>query len=271
LKLKGGGLLQEALRIRSFIGTHDKNWEDTCFYQHDSLEITIVLDGSGVFRYEDRQYSVDAGQVVLIPSNFLHSFHAVKPIRFGVLLIEGLPARIKELFDRLITNHLPRIITLSRLDQEQYELLFRQWLRVMTSPLKDPDRNFLTWIEVLLLYLEEHSQSDQHAFSIAYIADYIRQNLQNRIQISALAELVGLSEEGFRKRFYKVYNMTPKQYQQISKLTEAKWLLSSSDKNLHAIAELVGFTQLHSFSSWFKKLEDCSPSEWRNTQRMFHR
>jgi len=68
----------------------------------------------------------------------------------------------------------------------------------------------------------------------------------------------------------KVHGMTPKQYQQMSKMTEAKWLLSSSDKDMQAIAEAIGFEQLHSFSTWFKKLEGSSPTEWRKAQRLFH-
>lgn len=260
----------ESFRIRSFIGTHDKDWEDKQVFSHESREITIVLEGSGYFRSEGKQVAINAGQVVLIPSFIPHSFHAMTPIRFGVLLIDGLPVRIQPFFDQQINNGHPTIITFSRMDHEQYEILFRQWLRVISSSLKEPERTYSAWVEMLLLFIDEHSHFDQQALSIAHIADFIRQNIQHGFQISDLSELAGLTEDGLRKQFFKVYEVTPKQYQQKCRLTEAKWLLSSSDKDLQSIAELVGFPQIHHFSSWFKKLEGNAPSEWRKKQRMYH-
>lgn len=258
------------LEVRSSIGTHDKDWEDERQWSHQSMEITVILEGNGSFRREDDETIVHAGHVVLIPPNVPHSFHAITPIRFGVLLVQDLPLKTRELFDRLITDGLPRIIILSQLDQEHYELLFREWLQVYSSALKEPARNYVAWIEVLLLFLSEHSHSDQQAISISRIGDYIRQHLNNPIQISALADMAGLSEDGFRKKFYKVYEMTPKQYQQVCRLVEAKWLLSSSDKDMQSIANHIGFSQLHSFSLWFKKLEGCPPTEWRSKERLYH-
>jgi AraC family transcriptional regulator len=262
--------LPVTLQFKSFIGTHDGDWEDTSFNRHDSVEITLIMDGSGLFRWGSCQFPVDAGQVILIPSDILHSFHAVTAIRFGVLLVDGLPPDIQKIFNHLLMEQQPRIISLSQLDKEQYELLFRQWLRIAFLPLKEPDKTHLAWIQVLLLFLQEHSHSSPQALSTAHIADFIRQNMQMGLQISELAIMAGLTEDGLRKRFLKVYGMTPKHYQQTCRLVEAKWLLNSSDKDMQAIAEMIGFSQLHSFSSWFKDLEGSSPSEWRKSQRLYH-
>lgn len=262
--------MAEQLHIRSFIGTHGRDWEDSGYFQHASVEITNILEGSGIFRYGNAEASVSAGQTVLIPADIPHSFHARSPIRFGVILAEGLPPDTKKLFDRLIRSGGPTIITFAHFNQEQYEQLFRHWLRVTSSPLKEPDRNYTAWLAMLLLFISEHAQTDRQALSIAHIADHIRGNLNSGLQIADLAGMAGLSEEGFRKRFIKVFGMTPKQYQQQCRLTEAKWLLNSTEKDMQTIAESIGFTQLHSFSSWFKKLEGWSPSDWRKNQRLFH-
>jgi len=258
------------LKVRSFIGTHDKDWEDPQFFRHDSLEITVVLEGSGLFRSENDECTIHTGQIILLPSDVLHSFHAITPIRFGVLLIDGLRGEGKRLFDQLLPNQAPRIISLSRLDLEQYDLLFRQWLRTAHSPLKEPVSNYRAWIQILLLFIYEHSHSNQQALSVYHIADFIRENVQTGISIAELAKLAGLSEDGLRKRFFKIYGMTPKHYQQMCRLSEAKWLLNASDKDMQEIAEAIGFVHLHSFSSWFKESEGVSPTEWRRLQRLYH-
>ncbi|WP_256761982.1 AraC family transcriptional regulator [Cohnella sp. WQ 127256] len=239
-------------------------------FQHANLELTMILEGRGLFRWGSEEHTVETGQVVLIPANIPHSFHAVTPIRFGVLLMEGLPPEPQAMFDCLIPESHPKVITLSRMDQEQFELLFHQWMRMASSNLKDPQKSYSAWIQVILLFLYEHFQTGRMALSVTHVADYIRKHLRESLLISDLAERAALSEEGFRKRFYGVYGMTPKQYQQNCRLSEAKWLLSSTNKDIQTIAESIGFVQQHSFSSWFKKLECYSPSEWRKQQRLFH-
>ncbi|VTR63087.1 Uncharacterised protein [Actinobacillus pleuropneumoniae] len=129
--------------------------------------------------------------MVLIPSEVPHSFHALSPIRFGVLLADRIPSEVKELFDRLIQDGRTRIIALSRLDRDRYERLFREWLRIRSAPLKDPIRNYAVWVELLLLFLNEHAHSDHQALSISFIGDYIRQHIQDPVHVSALAEMSG--------------------------------------------------------------------------------
>ncbi|MBP1990547.1 AraC family transcriptional regulator [Paenibacillus eucommiae] len=263
--------MADTFQVRSFIGTHDKDWEDPRFFQHKSLELATVLEGRGLFRWNREVHTIEAGQTVVIPPHVPHSFHASAPIRFGVLLLSNLPAEYLSLFNSLLEGkNCPEIITLSQMDKEQYESLFRQWLRVMSSSLKKPVKTYLAWVQVLLLFFTEHSQKTEQALSITHIADYLRKHLQHGILISDLAVMAGLSEEGLRKRFHKVYQMTPKQFQHACRLAEAKWLLSSTDKDMQAIAEAIGFSQLHSFSNWFKKQEGTAPSEWRKSQRLYH-
>lgn len=255
--------------VRSFIGSHDKDWGDPQFFMHSSIEITAVLEGSGYFCWDEHRTVVEAGQVVLIPSDISHSFHAVTPIRFGVILIDGMPSDIGPIFHRLVPGPSPITITLSKMDRDEYERLFHQWLHLAFSVLKDRELTQIAWIRILLLFLFEHSYTSTNALSMIQIADLMRQNLREPLPISDFAKLASLSEEGFRKKFYKVYGMTPKQYQQTCRLTEAKWLLSAG-RDMQTIADAIGFLQLHSFSSWFKKLEGMSPSDWRASQRLYH-
>ncbi|MCD9020920.1 helix-turn-helix domain-containing protein [Cohnella silvisoli] len=262
--------MHNPIHIRSFIGTHDKDWEDDGFYQHEALELSVVLEGRGMFRCPESDYPMEAGQAVLIPPGVPHSFHAVTAIRFGVLLMNHIPLDLRSLFYSLLQGHSPTVIALSPMDKEQFEQLFRQWLRVFSTPLKEPGRTHLAWIQVLLLYLIENSRNDQQALSIHLVADYLREHLTSGVHIADMATLAGLSEEGLRKRFYRIYGMTPKEFHHRCRLSEAKWLLSSTDKDMHTIAMAIGFSQQHSFSAWFKKQERFTPSEWRKQQRIDH-
>jgi hypothetical protein len=181
--------------------------------------------GSGLFVEVD-PVSHQCRQVILIPSLIMHSFHAVTAIRFGVLLVEGLSPDTQKLFDQLIKEQHPRIISLSQLDKEQYETLFRQMLRIAFLSLKEPSQTQLAWIQVLLLYLHEHSHSNQHSLSIAHAADYIRQNLQ-QFTFGACREGI---DRGWISQTFRKYTAWSEALSQTCRLVEAKWLLNSSDK-----------------------------------------
>lgn len=254
--------------IRSFIGTRDNDWHDPGLHHHATFEISILLEGRGVFECCEGKQALESGHVVLIPPHTPHFFEGHGKNRFGVIHLEGMTPEINDLLNMQINEGKPTVFALSRLDKDRFERLFREWLRIKSSHLKEQTRNYTSWTEVLILFLLEHSQKNQQSLTITKAADYIRENLQQGVQISSMAALAGFSEAGFRRLFEQVYHMSPKKYHQQCRMTEAKWLLSSSDKEIMEIANQIGFSRLHSFSQWFKQTEGVSPTEWRKMQQL---
>lgn len=259
-----------ALQVRSFIGSHPATWEDPQMFQHDSVEVTAIMQGKGRFRWNQRETPVEEGHVVIIPPRLLHSFHADSAIRFGVLLVENVTPVIRSTLSKLVKADTPRIIRLAPIDSNEYNTLFQRWLRVAFSTLHEPELTYAAWIQVLLLFLFERGQAPEARLSVAQVADFLRTHLDTNVTVAQLAKQAGLSEEGLRSQFRKMYGTTPKQYQQRCRLTEAKWLLGASEREMSSVSSDLGFTHLHSFSTWFKQLEGISPSEWRKSQRALH-
>lgn len=259
---------QPTFRTWSSISSYNEDWYDVGFHQNTSFEIEFILEGRGMFEWTERKAFIETGNVVFIPPGISHRFAAVTKIRFGVLHLQDMTSNLKEIVDKLAQGYAqPRIYTLSRIDQDRFEKLFREWIRVWSSPLKERQRTWSVWAELLLLYLHEHCQSDLQAMTITKAADFLRENLRQNVQVTDLAELTGLTVAGFRRTFEKIYKLSPKQYQQQCRMQEAKWLLTATDKDLNEIAEQVGFHRLHSFSQWFKCAEGTSPSLWRKLQK----
>lgn len=254
--------------VRSFIGTRDVDWVDPGYHQHPTLEISILMEGRGVFEWGGKREMLEAGHVVIVPAALPHLFEGKGRNRYGVIHLDHIPAKLTEMLRRIVKTDQPTLFVLSPLDKDRYERLFREWQRTKYSPLKERDWNNTAWMEVLVLFLMEHSQTDREALTITKAGDWIRENLQLGVQMSDLAELAGLTEGGFRRLFEQIYHMSPKQYQQQCRMAEAKWQLSSSNKDMLEIAGMIGFTRQHSFSLWFKQLEGVSPSEWRKQQQM---
>ena len=257
-----------SMRIRSFVGTHDEAWQDDRLYRHDSCEITFIMEGRGRFRTETDEIAVESGQVVLIRSGALHSFHAVTPIRFGVILADGVTGECRDDFEALLRGAPFAALRLSRAHRERYESLFRMWLRELLSPPLRAQAVYETWLRLFFVFLSEHAGAGEAAFSVTRAADYIREHLRQKHSMAELARMSGLSEDGFRKSFLKTYGMTPKQYQQRCKVAESKWMLGSTDRAVQEIGEAVGFETVHAFSAWFKKAVGVSPTEWKASLRI---
>ncbi|MFC5405463.1 helix-turn-helix domain-containing protein [Cohnella soli] len=253
---------------RSFISTRDCDWQDVGFHNHMTLEISILLEGRGLVEWPDGKQYLEAGQLAIVPEWVDHRYEGFGYNRYAVIHLASIPSDMKKLLSHFACDNKPAIFFLSRLDKERFERLYREWLRIQISHVKEQRLTSIAWTEVILLFLLEHSRKNQQTLTITSAADYIRENLQQRVQISSIAALAGLSEAGFRRLFEQIYHMSPKHYQQQCRMTEAKWLLSSADKDLKDIAERIGFTRLHSFSQWFKQTEGISPSEWRKQQRL---
>lgn len=260
--------MEKPFSIRGFINTWEDSWADDGFHSHPTLEIEMILEGAGVFEWQGSKCSIEAGQIVVLPPNTPHRFEGRQRNRYGVIHMEQVPERLLELLRQMMPQGNPGMIALSRLDKERFEKLFREWLQMTSSMLREKERNDLAWMEVMLLFLLEKSQGGRQTISMAKAADYMRENLHKPFQIADLAVLAGMAESGFRRLFEQIYHMSPKKYHHLCRMAEAKWLLSSTDQEIREIAGKVGFHRLHSFSQWFKKQEGIAPSEFRNRQRL---
>jgi AraC family transcriptional regulator len=255
-------------RFSIHIGSRKAGW-DMGFHRHDDYELSTVLDGEGLFETDGGSVPITVGHVLLIPPNVRHRFAAKTSIRFGVLSVREMDAGLEPLFVRLAPENTAHIFFLSTLDMVHYESMFRLFMRLNLEQLIERKPFVQSWLKLFLLFLLQHGGNTDSPISVAAAAAYIQSRLPQEISIGELARLTGLSESYFRVAFKKRYGVSPKQYQQQCRLTEAKWLLQSTDKPLQTISEQVGFATLHAFSSWFKQRVGTSASGWRRAMQSF--
>lgn len=254
------------IKISSAIVKHEAGW--SIEHQHNSVEVSVVLEGKGIFYMGNLSKEIHEGSVILIGNNVDHCYKSATSMRFGVLMVDGLPEETRKLFEQLITINQSKIISLSSYELNWYMSLFKNWLITISQPfLKEKNLVIKNWIEILLVSLLQHAHGGENVLSVSQAADVIRTHLDQEININNLAEQTGLSESTFRRCFKEEYGVSPKQFQQQYRMAEAKWLLRSSEKSIHEIGEHVGFSTIHPFSNWFKKCEGISPSEWRKLQQ----
>lgn len=95
------------------------------------------------------------------------------------------------------------------------------------------------------------------------IEKYVARHLDREITLADMAEIAGMSESAFTRRFKETSGSTPYQYVLNERLAESKRLLRDTDWQLVDIAASVGFSSQSHFTTTFKKHVGVTPLSYR--------
>ncbi|PTT00973.1 AraC family transcriptional regulator [Pedobacter sp. HMWF019] len=94
--------------------------------------------------------------------------------------------------------------------------------------------------------------------------EYIEQNIEERISIDELADLVAVSRRSFERRFKQATNNSVLEYIHRIKIEAAKRSFEKSRKNINEVMYDVGYTDTKAFRTTFKKITGLTPIAYRN-------
>ena len=95
------------------------------------------------------------------------------------------------------------------------------------------------------------------------VGDYIDAHLGEPLRLTALAQLVGLSQFHFARAFKQSFGVPPHRYHVGRRIARAKELLDERAHSVTAIARNLGFAESSSFSATFRRVTGVSPMRYR--------
>ena len=104
-------------------------------------------------------------------------------------------------------------------------------------------------------------------FKIQKALKYIQDNYAANISLDAAADKACMSRYHFSRVFKEVMGVSFKKYLISLKMEKAKVILRNSSLRVSEIANTVGYEETAHFVKMFKKIADCTPSEYRRTQQ----
>ena len=118
-----------------------------------------------------------------------------------------------------------------------------------------------------LSFTEE--ENTNHPDEMILQAQLWMQNNLNKVNISIrdLANLFGMSQRNFSRRFKQATNLTPIQYLQKRRLKASQELLQSTNLSIKEIAYRVGYLDVSYFTSLFKEYLSITPKTYQKTIR----
>ena len=107
-------------------------------------------------------------------------------------------------------------------------------------------------------------QKEHNDDGILKAQEYIEKNIQDKISVEELADMVSIGRRSFERRFKQATNNSVLEYIHRVKIEAAKRSFENSRKNINEVMFDVGYTDTKAFRTIFKKITGLTPVEYRN-------
>ena len=219
-------------------------------------QLLYTVSGRGVVRIREEYFTVDAGQVFILPPFTPHEYHA-EGDEWSTMWITYGGTAARSCFD------MPADIRDGAEFPEYYNRIYARrreaaWRRDTGSILYD-----------LLLGLVDRKglvpalQAAPNC-DVAAAVQYISEHYTETVELSRLAAITGVSEGHFCRLFKEYTHLRPVEYITYLRIETAKSLLvSAPHMPINQVARQVGYASAAYFSAVFRATEGLTPAEYR--------
>ena len=232
-------------------------------YVRDFYLLHLVTDGEGIFRIAGNDYCVKQGEMFFIPPGLLTFYQADAHFPWSYMWIGFRGAALPKLFHETGLSKDSPVIPYP-------DSLPGALTKVLSHADSDGLDSFRTMGYVYLFIselLNIKKESDSHAAGQRSYIDaavrFMEQHVYDRISISSIADMLGISRNYFCTIFKQSMGMPPQQYLMELKMEKAKIFLETTNVDIKYIADSLGYEDLFTFSHSFKRITGVSPKEWR--------
>ena len=245
---------------------------DTSLHWHHAFELTLVLESDIRYTADGAEHYVSCGDFLFINSGVIHQTQNANKYQNICGLVLVIPdTMIKELVPEIDCPYF-RIEKDSKERMEILESLYR-----MEQCIKNPQRFHPLLIRselfkiLYLLYTycydPDASNTDYNVASKTVI-NYVGEHYMENLSIPSIANLVGLQETYFCRKFKKETGISFHQYLSRIRLDAALALYNSDHYSLLDCALQAGFTSEKVMIDWCRKIYQCTPAQYKIQKKL---
>ncbi len=251
-----------------------ENWIHENFPLTD-FELIIVTNGILYISYNEKNYTVSCGELLLIPplpppnnrrKGFRHSRCSFYWLHFSCEF-------------KIHENDINIATTNTLLIPQQFILPNAEKIVVLMKQLQDAVKT--NYNKILMNYMstvilcELHSQLyDQNKSNLQNkktqkqvyydIINFVKLNIHTNLKVTDVALHFGYNEKYLSHLFSTIAGTPLKQFILTTKMDMANFMLTDTNKSIQEIALSLGFSDSHHFAKLYKKICSLTPSEYRN-------
>jgi len=234
----------------------------------NEYQLIYIVEGSGVFRSASiSQTKINAGTMIFIFPDEWHSYYPDPNIGWKEYWI-GFKGNIID--NRTKSGYFSKKQCICKVGYN--ETLINLYKEVISNAnnVKPGSSNYISSVaqHILGFYyyknLNSIANNNNRVMNMLNKACVlIQNNFTNELSLEEIAQELGVGYSWFRRMFRKYLRISPAQYRIQFKIIKIKELLTSTDLAISEIAYFIGFESKSQLSTFFKKHEGISPSEFR--------
>lgn len=242
---------------------------------HPYTEIMFICEGSCCFEINNNVYDVKKGDYIIIPKNTPHRIlktsdnlrRITASPRFSKrnLSVENeLLSDLKATKIHAITENMWNLMNIILSYSEKNDTKYHSAIENLVTALFF-DLFFSLNISLMNEFEDRSGKKDKKELIV--IMNYIRNNIPKIRTVSDIADHFNMSIRQLDRIIVKHKKLTAKQYLDGAKINYACHLLQFTNLPIHEISLKLGFSGLHSFDEFFKRMRKITPKEYRKISK----
>lgn len=249
-------------------------------HRHDFIEIIYVLSGTATEKVDDKVYEVKHGDMLFINYGSIHAFVPHENFRFinicfspetlgnSIITQENAFSLLSlTAFDEMRGEKNFGLISFFGNERKNIEDILSAMLQEHSDGLRLSNKIIESYMNILItkmLRKTEPSIRQQEINGIwSELSDYIDQNLDSELTLSALASKCFYNPSYFSRMFKQKFQMSLTEYVSRKRVDCAISLLKTTDLSIDEIWARSGFADRSTFYHTFSKYTDATPAEYR--------
>lgn len=258
---------------------HNEEASNFSSHWHPAMEMIIPLENLYSVTVHQTKYVLSPGDILIIPTGELHELSAPEyGSRFIYLFDFSIISKIKGFSSLLPLWSQPILIT-RETSPLIYDDLYQLILQIRDeyfsyNSLREPliysllinffvclGRNhFNTEISISCIHNEKKKVLIE---KLNTVFDYLDQHYMEDITLDSVSAIAGFSKFHFTRLFKQCSGQNFYDYLCYKRIKAAELLLLNPETTITEIALQSGFSSISTFNRTFKKLKNCTPSEYR--------
>ena len=250
-------------------------------HSHEFIEIVYAIAGEAVQYVDGVEYCVSRGDTVFINYGAHHAFTANDAFEYinicfsPSLLVQSVITKENALallsltaFDEMRKEGGGGVISFSGEERREIESILLAMLRERAAGLPFSVRVLENYMNVLITKMLRKTamgaELDAKDGIWEDMSDYIIENLDSELTLSALAKKCFYNPSYFSRAFRRRFGVSLTEYVAKRRIESAIALLGEAELTVEEIRERVGFSDRSAFYHAFAKYTGATPSEYRS-------
>ncbi len=257
-------------------------------HKHTELEISLILEGEGIYKTSRGDVEIAAGDILLFSTNEFHCITDISSSEMKILNLHIQPSFIWNIGNSYIGNGYlkiffsPNISFTNRLPRDNpHNADLTRHIYTILKEFEEQRPDYETAIKteilsLLILLRREYGMTDESAQEFISAPDYtgiiramnyMDKNFTADISLEEIASECNLSKSYFCTVFRRLNGLTPWDYINIRRINRALELLRTTDDNIFDIALQCGYNNTSNFNRIFRGVTGQTPKAYRDAKR----